>query len=163
MFTSPEKNVLEFGFLPGQTVADFGSGSGHYSLALSKAVGPTGQIYAIDLRVDALTMLKGLVEKEGRNNLEVLVGDIDNQNGSGLKTEIVDGVVLSNILFQLGNVEQAVTEAKRVTKPGGKICLVEWSSKFPEARAKQLFEKAGLTFIKKFDAGDSHYGFVFKK
>src|SRR5680860_874980 len=106
MFTSPEKNVLEFGFFPGQIVADFGSGSGHYSLALSKAVGPSGQVYAIDLRVDALAMLQSLAEKEGRSNVEVLVGDIDNQNGTGLKDNTVNGVVFSNILFQLKNAEQ---------------------------------------------------------
>jgi len=176
-FSSPEKNVLEFGFLPGQSIADFGAGSGHYTLALSRVVGDTGLIYAIDLKQDSLVRLKNMTNEVGRRNVEVLWGDIDRREGTGLKEQVVDGVVMSNILFQLRDKELAVHEAVRVLKVGGKLCVVEWSDDsavshvagktaddiVAETSARKLFENAGLVFERKFDAGEHHYGLIYSK
>lgn len=177
MFSSPDRNVEEFGFMPGERVADFGSGAGHYALALSRALGPTGRVYAIDIKPEALTRLKGLAQDTGLGNIDLICGDIDNAGGTLLKDAVVDGVVLSNILFQLTSVESAVAEAKRVLKPGGKMCVVEWSDTSPIAHvtgkkpedivtseeAERLFTTSGFTLWRKFDAGEHHYGFIFTK
>lgn len=40
------------------TVADFGSGSGHYVMALSELVGDRGRVYAIDLQQALLQRVK---------------------------------------------------------------------------------------------------------
>ena len=165
MFTDPAKNVAEFGFIPGQKVADFGSGSGHYSTALSKFLGPSGCVYAIDLNKDMLVKLKNEAFKDGRGNIEIIWGDVEKPNGTKLKDVLVDGVVLSNTLFQFQDVTGAVNEAKRILKAGGRVGLVEWRGKGPiqEAEAKNLFASSGLTFERSFDAGESHYGLIFKK
>src|SRR4051812_35695798 len=124
MFTDPEKNVMEFGFIPGQKVADLGSGAGHYANALSQTLGPTGRVYAIDLNADLLARLKNNAIKEGRGNIEIIWGDIEKPHGAKLKDSAVDGAVLSNILFQLDDKKGAIEEAKRVVKPGGRIAVV---------------------------------------
>ena len=163
MFADPAKIALDFGFLPGQVVADFGSGTGHYSMALSRLLGPSGRVVAVDLSEPSLLRLKKIAEEAGRNNIDVLVGDIDETDGSKLKSSSVDGVVLSNIFFQLEKPEVALREAKRVVKPGGSICIVEWKDKFSEAELLHLSEIVGLSFHRRLEAGETHYCLIFNK
>ena len=177
MFTDPKKNVLEFGFIPGQKVVDLGSGSGHYSSALSQALGSSGKVVAIDLDKDLLVKLKNELTGTTRDNIEILDGDVEKIGGTKLRDAYADGVVFSNILYQLRDIGGALEEAKRILKPGGKACVVEWKDlKFmtggkseggrqavPEVDVKKFFETAGYVFERSFFAGESHYGLIFKK
>ena len=177
MFSDPEKNVLEFGFIPGQKVVDLGSGAGHYVLALSKLLGPTGQVFAVDLDQNTLGKIKNDSVKEGRNNVEVIWGDIEKSNGTRLKDALADGAVFSNILFQLTDKAGAIAEAKRIIRPGGRVCVVEWADlaflsgvlkeherqPVSEVEAKSLFVSAGFNFERAFNAGEHHYGAIFRK
>lgn len=176
MFSDPEKNVLEFGFIPGQRVVDLGSGSGHYAVALSKLLGESGRVYAVDIEEEMLVRLKNESLKAGIKNIDVIWGDIEKIGGTKLKDGLAHGAVFSNILFQLGDLPQAILEAKRVVMKGGRICVVEWADltflsgvlaehkrePVGEARAKELFTQAGLTFERAFDAGEHHYGHIYK-
>lgn len=176
MFSDPKKNVLEFGFIPGQKVVDLGSGAGHYSTALSEALGENGRVIAVDLDKGLLVKLKNDLAKTGKENILIINGDIEEQNGTKLRDGLADGAVFSNILYQLEDIKGAVTEAKRVVRAGGKICVVEWSDfsiltnkkstdrKKPVDlnKAREIFEEAGLVFERSFDAGEHHYGAIFK-
>ena len=51
MFSNPEQNILQLGLREGMKVADFGSGSGVYSLSLLKHVGHTGRVLLKNLKV----------------------------------------------------------------------------------------------------------------
>lgn len=177
MFTDPVQNVLEFGFMPGQSVADLGSGAGHYASAISKAIGEKGLVYAIDLQQDLLVRIMKEAEEDGRSNVRVIHGDIEKNRGTLLGDSVVDGAVFSNILFQLGDKDSAVLEAFRILKPGGKAGVVEWSDLsflagvktegekkvISEEETRELFKRAGFVFERAFDAGEHHYGLVFKK
>jgi ubiquinone/menaquinone biosynthesis C-methylase UbiE len=177
MFSDPTKNVLEFGFLPGQKVVDLGSGAGHYASALSKLLGPQGKVFAVDIDSEMLVRLANESQREGRGNVEVVWGDIEKPNGTKLKDGLADGAVFSNILFQLGDKPGALAEAKRLVKPGGKVCVVEWADltfltgvlkehdrkPTSEAEARELFKVQGFDFERAFEAGEHHYGLIFKK
>ncbi len=166
MFSDPKKNVLEFGFIPGQKVVDFGAGSGHYASALSTALGPTGLVIAVDLNQDLLNKLRNDAIKAGQENVEVMDGDVQKPNGTKLRDAFVDGVVMSNILNQLSDIKGAGEEAKRILKPGGKVCVVEWTEKkgaVLENDARRTLESVGLTFERSFRAGESHYGLILRK
>jgi ubiquinone/menaquinone biosynthesis C-methylase UbiE len=176
MFSDPQKNALEFGFLSGQKVVDLGSGAGHYAAALSRLLGPTGRVYAVDIDEKMLVKLKNDSAKAGVQNIDVIWGDIEKPHGTKLRDGAVDGAVFSNILFQLSDLPGAIAEAKRVVKAGGKVCLVEWAdltflkgvlkeherTPVSDAQARQIFEGAGLVFERSFDAGEHHYGHIYK-
>ena len=49
MFSAPEKNIEQLGLSPKQVVADFGAGSGAYTLAAAMALKGTGKVYAIEV------------------------------------------------------------------------------------------------------------------
>ena len=177
MFSNPNENVLAFGFMPGQAVADFGSGAGHYALALSKALGEDGRVYAVDIQEDMLSRLGSEARTQGRENIRVIIGDIEKPKGTMLKDGCVDGVVFSNILFQLADKVGSIKEAFRILKPGGRACVVEWqdlsflvgvkqdnkSVVVSESECTNLFVESGFVFDNKIDAGDHHYGLIFKK
>ena len=105
MFSDPIKNIEQCGIQAGMEIADFGSGSGHYSLAAAKALMSTGRVYAIDVNKDLLTKLKNHASREGMYNVEVIWGDLEKPRGTKLRDMSVDLVFLSNILFQLEDKE----------------------------------------------------------
>lgn len=177
MVSSPEKNVLEFGFLPGQKVADMGSGAGHYTIPLSRALGSEGEVYAIDKNEPALIRLKNLVQSESRGNVEIILGDIGEDKGTHLRNGLVDGVVFSNIFLRLDDKKGALLEAWRILKPGGKMCIVEWSDEAPfsvshnktkknlitKAKVEETLKSIGFVALREFDAGEHHYGLIYLK
>lgn len=163
MFSDPLHNTLEFGFIPGETVVDFGSGAGHYSHALSKTVGPSGKVIAVDIQKEMLVRLKNEAEKDGKKNIEVVWGDVERLNGTHLRDGVAAGAVLSNILSMVEDKAGTIAEAKRVVRVGGKVCVVEWTSKISKDKMKELFADAGLSFERVFDAGTHHYSMIFRK
>lgn len=174
MFSDPVKNVEQCGIQAGMEIADFGSGSGHYSLAAAKALISTGRIYAIDIQQELLTKLKNTATREGIYNVEVIWGDIEKINGTKLKDNTIDLVFLSNILFQVDDKEGVIKEAKRVLRAGGRALVIDWTDSFgglgpkPESvfrkdMAVSLFEKNGFHLDREILAGAHHYGLIYKK
>jgi len=173
MFSDPEKNINQFHIDPGMIVADFGSGSGHYCIALAKAVGPSGKVYAIDVQQDLLDRTKKQATELGFDNVNVIWADLEKKHSSGIKDGIVDRVVASNILFQIEDKEAFIDEIKRVLKPKGMVLVVDWTDSFcglgpqPEHvikidAAQVMFESYGFKFEKEISVGDHHYGLIFR-
>jgi ubiquinone/menaquinone biosynthesis C-methylase UbiE len=176
MFTDPKKNIEEFGFIPGQKVVDLGAGSGHYTKALSSSLGVSGRVIAVDNDKEILIKLKNECLEDARDNVEIVLGDIQASHGTRLKDGYADGAILSNILFQLTDIKGALEEAKRILKTGGKVGVVEWfdlslvspkngSQRKPvtEIETKKHFAESGFVFERSFNAGENHYGLIFKK
>lgn len=177
MFSNPDDNVLEFGFLSGQKIVDLGAGAGHYSSALSRVVGASGMVIAVDINKEALTRIKNQSTRDGVGNIEVVWGDIEKPGGTKLRDNFADGAVFSNILFQLEDRLLAIQESRRIVRPNGIVAVVEWSDlsflsntkseagKQPvsEEETRRLFESSGFRFERAFEAGEYHYGILFRK
>jgi ubiquinone/menaquinone biosynthesis C-methylase UbiE len=159
------------GIEPGMVVADFGAGSGFYTMEAAKRVSNSGKVYAIDIQRELLKAIKSKAEAAGYSNVEILWADLEKPEGSKMAKETADRVIISNILFQIKDKKAVASEALRILKSEGKLILIEWneSSKLgpaPEERltqeqARELFEGIGFIFEKDFDAGHSHYGLIF--
>lgn len=104
-------------------------------------------------------------------NIEVIWGNAEKIGGTKLRDAIADRVIASNILFQIEKPDEFALEIKRITKPGSKVLVVDWSdvsalspkTVFPALKARTLFEKNGFKLDQSFDAGDHHYGLIFKR
>lgn len=173
-FVNPEKNVSLFGLKDGAHIADFGAGSGAYAFALARRVGPRGMIYAVDIQKDLLVKIKNEGNRQGLENIQVICGDVEKPGGTKLGDESLDGVLLSNLLFQVSDKGAVLSEAKRVLKNGGKIFLIEWSESYgglgpksedvvSKGEAMKLFGKTGFPLEREIDAGSYHYGLIFSK
>lgn len=173
-FLKPKKIIHHMGVIkPGMRVADFGSGSGYFTIPMARMVGEDGRIYAFDVLPDALEALKSKAQMEGVFNIKTKRVNLEIPQATGLNDACQDVVLLSNILFQSQKKEEIVTEAARILKPNGFLVLIEWYPdttfgptegwRISEEDAKKLLESQGLQFYKSFPADQYHYGLVYKK
>lgn len=173
MFSDPQKNIAELGVTDGMKVVDLGAGSGFYTIEAAKKVGAGGRVYAVDVQQDLLNKIKNSAGLVGLRNIEVVWGNIEKIGGTKLRESIADRVVLSNTLFQVApeDRDNLALEVKRLLKPNGKILVVDWmpgsplspKTLVPSMITESLFQKIGFVLEKRFDAGDHHYGIIFKK
>ena len=174
MFSNPKNNIKQFGLSEGMLVADFGSGSGHYTIEASRIVGEHGRIYAIDIQQALIRKVKNLAAAEHMDNIDVLWGDIEQIGGTKLGDESVDAVIIANDLFQVEKRNNVIAEARRILKSKGKVLIVDWLDSFDgigprpenivkESVARELFSGNGFEFVERFDAGEHHYGLIFIK
>lgn len=174
MFTHPSRNLEQFGLSQGHIVADLGAGSGFYSIEAARMVAPTGRVYAIDIQKDLLTRLQKEARKNNIGNIEILVGDLEKLGGTKLRDISIDRLILSNILFMVEHKKDLVCEIKRVLKPGGRVLLIDWSASYGNMGphydsvvykddAAKLFISAGFQMDGEIEAGDYHYGIIFRK
>ncbi len=189
-FVRPEEVVKEFKLEPGMVVADFGSGSGHYTIACAEIVGSGGKVYAIDVQKDLLESVKNTADMNNLNNVEIIWGDLETSGGSRLADGSVDFVVVSNILFQAEDREAVAKETSRVLKKNGRVAVIEWAAKgeprqgresslmdigvgkgfgpAPDKRiskeeAQTLFIQNGFKLKREIQPGENHYGLIFVK
>lgn len=174
MFNQPQELVAQFDVVPGMVAADFGAGSGHLTIPLSRAVGDNGTVFAIEIQKEILDRLRSDLSSQGIGNVELMWGDIEHARGTKLKDSSVDRVVMSNTMFQLDEKSGSIKEMSRVLKPDGKVLFIEWSDSHgglgPVAEsiitpdsAKQMFDEGGFSVDHEVVTGTHHYGFVFRK
>jgi len=173
MFSDPKDNVSQFSLNSGDYVADFGAGSGFYTLAISEVVGSSGKVYAIDVQKDLLLKIKNLANAEHKTNIDVVWADLEHLGGTKLRSASLDAVIAANIFFQFENKVNPCLEIKRILKKNGRVLVVDWSSSFggigphPDSvfnmeKAKELFTKNGFEFDREISAGAQHYGIILR-
>ena len=173
-FLNPTKTLLAAGLGSGERVADFGAGSGFFTRAAARIVGPSAEVWAVDINPDLLPRIKNLSLAEGLPNVEVLRGDIEAAGGSQLPEYQTDFVIASNVLFSSENRLALASEITRVLKRGGRALVVDWRDSFgglgphPDhvitiGAARDIFEKRGLFYVKDVPAGEYHWGFIVRK
>ncbi len=173
-FTDPQTNLASLRLEPGMHVADFGCGTGAYALLSAELVGASGVVYAVDVQKELLEELKAEAARRDLKNIEVIWGDVERLHGTKLADDMVDAVIFSNVLFQTPAKYQAAVEARRILKPTGKVLVIDWADTFgglgphpdhivKESDLEAIFTEAGFTKLKRFDAGDHHFGLLFNK
>ena len=169
MFLTPEHLVRELYLKPGDRVADIGCGSGVYTLALSAEVGEIGQVYAVDIHREMLHTLAGTLDIRKISNVDMLWADAEEHipiDGYSL-----DAVVISNTLFQFGNINKVFMHVSKLLKPDGQLLIVEWSDShgglgphkdhiIDEAYAEKLVVANNFRILKRLPAGNFHYAFI---
>ncbi len=174
MFSDPENNIKQFSLSPGMQVADFGSGSGFYSLAIAKAIAPNGQVFAVDIQKDLLQKLRNGARQNHLNNIEVVWGDLEHLGGTKLRENSLDAVTVCNLFFQIRNKDNLCLEIKRVLRTLGRVLVIDWSDSYrgmgPTAESIvskedmiKLFSEHGFTFDREISSGAQHYGLIFRK
>lgn len=173
-FAHPHRNVSALGIEPGMHVADFGSGSGAYVLAMAEALDNTGHIYAVDVQRDLLKRTLNEVTKKKYKNVSVIWADLERPGSSKIADDFLDLVLISNLLFQVEEKEMVLREAQRVLKPSGLLAVIDWSDSYEglgphrsavitKAEGKVLAENEGFEFIREFKAGAHHWGMLFRR
>jgi arsenite methyltransferase len=104
----------------GEVVLDLGSGGGIDVLLSARRVGATGKAYGLDMTDEMLALARENQRKAGVENVEFLKGEIE---AIPLPESSVD-VIISNCVINLSaDKEQALREAFRVLRPGGRFAV----------------------------------------
>ena len=151
------------------SVADFGSGAGHFTFAMAQEVGNEGVVHAIDVRPTVLEALKGHAELDGLFYVRIHRENLEQEGGSHLPGAFKDRVLCSNILHQVDDRPAIFREAHRVLKPAGKLIVIDWDGEAPFGPGrkivpevvKTLAQEAGFVLERQFDTGAYHYGLIF--
>jgi SAM-dependent methyltransferase len=104
----------------GEVVLDLGSGAGADVLISARRVGPTGRAIGLDMTDEMLALARANAAEAGVGNVEFVKGYLEDMP---LGDESVD-VVISNCVINLsGDKPQAIREAARVLRPGGRFAV----------------------------------------
>jgi ubiquinone/menaquinone biosynthesis C-methylase UbiE len=119
----PIKKVLGvMGVKPGLIIGEVGAGTGRVTVWLADAVGTNGIIYANDIDTESLDHLKRRCEKEGLQNVKIIIGTIDDPK---LPIATLDIAFMTNTYHHLDKPIDLVTKLRLSLKPSGYLVIVE--------------------------------------
>lgn len=173
-FVEPRTVIHALSVGAGDTVADFGAGSGYFSFEFARAVGPEGTVYALDVLPSALEAIASQAKALGLANVRSQRCNLERANGSGLGTASVDWVVVKDVLLQNKDKDVIMREVARILKPAGRALIVEWDPeesivgperelRIKPADMKRIIEEAGLAVAGEPSVGGFHYSFLVEK
>ena len=103
-----------------ETVLDLGSGAGLDCFLAAKKVGAKGKVIGVDMTPEMIDKARGNAQKEGYENVEFRLGEIENLPVSN---ESVD-IVISNCVINLSPDKRRVfDETFRVLRSGGRLMV----------------------------------------
>lgn len=162
---------------------DAGCGDGHVAMEAYDMMDDAATIYAVDIYEPSIEDLKKDLKKDGITNVIPVQSDIADK--IAIDDDTVDVVLMINVFHHfvaVGEVDEAISEFKRVIKPGGKIAVMEYkkmdSGYGPPVKLKnspeeleEMFSKHDLKTVKlDTEVGEdleggikSHYLIVFEK
>ena len=119
-------NLLKPADLPfGGTWADFGAGSGAFTLALRELVGPHAEIYAVDKDRRGFNELEKAHREKftTSQNLHTMRADFT----GALSLPPLDGIVMANSLHYYKDHEKVLHHVRSFLKMNGTLLLVEYN------------------------------------
>lgn len=170
MFLSPIQVLRELPLSSHAKVADFGTGAGHYALALAERLSG-GAVYAIDAVGPGFDSLR---REAARHHTAFYTLESDLNKHIPLKTSLLNAAVVANVLHKIKDRSHFVSEIARTVMSGGSVLVVDWVASFknmgpPElsilspSYAAELFQKAGFETGPMLPAGSHHFAFVAKR
>jgi len=123
--------LIEVGVSVGQSVLDFGCGSGTYTIPAAKLVGKNGRVYALDVSKKALDTVEKKARQEGLGNIVRI--DASGRKDIPIEDESLNHVLLIDVLQEIEDGEALFGEVFRTLKPTGVVAVypmhmaeVEW-------------------------------------
>ncbi|MEZ4295303.1 MAG: methyltransferase domain-containing protein [Polyangiaceae bacterium] len=148
----PAEVVTLLRLTPGMKVADIGAGTGYFEPHLSRAVGPTGKVLALDVEDDMVKYLGARITRESLTNVTAQKVAFDDP---GLAAASVDRILVVDTWHHIANREAYCAKLATGLAPGGFVAVVDFTMDathgppkehriLPEQVKKEL-ESAGLT------------------
>ncbi len=167
--------VAALGLRPGMAVADVGAGSGLFLEPFSRAVGPRGKVYAVDIAPRFVEFMAERARREGLTNVEaVLCGE----RSVDLAPRSVDLAFVCDTYHHFEYPRSTLASLMRALRPGAELVVIDFeripgvSSEWVlgHVRAdKQTFraeiEAAGFAFVRELDLPGlvENYALLFRR
>lgn len=141
--------LAKLGVEPGMTVCDMGCGNGFYSLPLAKMVGKNGQVLAVDVQPEMLSLLRDRSELYGLTNISPILGSFHDPH---LPPNSVDLMILVDVYHEFSHPEQMLRAIRRSLKPDGVAVLLEYRTEDPDVPIKRLHKMSKEQIMKEWPA-----------
>jgi ubiquinone/menaquinone biosynthesis C-methylase UbiE len=132
-YQKPDRVMAALAFRPGERVADVGAGSGYFSRRISKAVGPSGVVWAVDIAPEVLEYLEARARQEGLANIRVQRVTPDDPQ---LPPGGVDTILMVDTLHYIKEPDRGAYAKKlrAALAPGGRVVVIDFVPKPLEER-----------------------------
>jgi ubiquinone/menaquinone biosynthesis C-methylase UbiE len=119
----PDEVIAGLSIRPGMVVADLGAGTGYFEAHLSKAVGPTGLVLAIDPEPDMVKYLGGRARKDGLRNVLPVLGQFDDPF---LPQGHVDRVLIVDTYHHIDDRLAYFGRMRDAMASGGRVAIIDF-------------------------------------
>jgi ubiquinone/menaquinone biosynthesis C-methylase UbiE len=145
------RTIERLGLRPGIRVLDVCSGAGASAIPAAQAVGPTGQVIAIDLAENLLARLRAKAGRLGLVHLEARTGDLLDPPLEAAAT--FDAVVCVFGIFFVADMAEAIRRLWARVASGGQLAITTWGPR--------VFEPVNTAFWEavRAERPDLHKGF----
>jgi len=121
---SKRKEIIEgCKVAPGMTVADIGAGTGLFTRLFSEAVGPKGQVFAVDIASNFLEHINSTNREAGRKNVQTVQCTPDSTK---LEPATVDVAYICDTYHHFEFPLKTMSSLHAAIKPGGRLFLVDF-------------------------------------
>lgn len=173
-FLNPEVIFSQLNVKKGITIADLGCGSGFMAIKAARAVGDDGEVYAVDVQKNVISEINSKIKLFNLRNIKPIWANLEKVGSLQIPDNSVDISLLIQIFHQSKKRKEIFKEAKRITKNGGKILIIEWEKRegvfgAPKGLSldKEVLKKeaksAGFKYLKDIKTDKLHYGFLVEK
>jgi ubiquinone/menaquinone biosynthesis C-methylase UbiE len=130
-YQQPARVMQVLAFRAGERVADIGAGSGYFTRRIAAAVGPTGTVWAIDLRPELLSVIEERARKDHLANIRLQkVTPDDPQLPSGG----VDTILMVDTLHYIKDRAAYARKLRDGLAPAGRVVIIDFIPKPLEDR-----------------------------
>jgi SAM-dependent methyltransferase len=120
----PAEVVALLELRPGMTVADVGAGTGYFLPYLSRAVGPSGAVLALDIEPDMVRFMRERAAREGLANVR---SDVVRGDDPGLPQGKVDRVLIVDTWHHIPERAAYAARLRAGLAPGGRVAIVDFT------------------------------------
>jgi enediyne biosynthesis protein CalE5 len=111
------------GWNPGARILDVACGAGYPALAAAQGVRPSGAVVATDISPEMVAVASRRATAEGLDNIQFLEMDAEDLR---FENESFDAATNAYGLMFCPSATRAISEVRRVLKPGGRFAVVTW-------------------------------------
>ena len=119
----PERVIGSLAIEPGDRIADIGSGGGYFSFRLAEAVGPDGQVFAVDVDEGMNALLEEAIAERGASNITVVLGGYEDPR---LEPGSIDLVFTSNTYHHIDDREAYFRVVAGALSPRGRVAIIDF-------------------------------------
>jgi ubiquinone/menaquinone biosynthesis C-methylase UbiE len=153
-------------------VADLGAGTGFFLPYLSRAVGESGRVFAMEVEPALLDYLSDRVTREGLTNVTVRSTPTDAPN---LEPASTDLLLIVDVYHHIDARKPYLTKAAEVLTARGRVAIVDWKAgkqpvgpfdeahKVPEEQVVREMKSAGFEQVATPVALPYQYVLVFSR
>lgn len=123
VYAQRDKIVAACKLTPGMVVADVGAGTGLFTRLLAKEVGPTGQVYAVDIAPKFLEHVQKTSRAAGLRNVTPVLCSPD---AVDLPPASADLAFVCDTYHHFEFPHRTLESLRRAIKPGGRLVVIDF-------------------------------------